>query len=1142
MHLETSYLNLISRLNSLRGYHTQNRLFYGLFFILSVILAYLLFSFILSIFSGFILPVFVRVSLWGIFFLALSIAFSYFFLKPLLYKPSLEDLAVKIEKKFPQLKNRLIGALQLYRHLEKNPEGYSTQMIEKIIEQADMVSKELDFKEVVDKKPLRKISQVGFGLLGLTLIFTLLSPGNFNRSLYLFSHPLTEIEVPQKFFFEISPGNAEVLKYSDVKIEIKASGKKPRRVNFYWRNKSGEWNEERLDKVKMLGRKVQSQDSLKVDPGYDFEYIFKQVKRDIHYYAKAEGIKSEEYKLTVVDKPRIINLKLYFNYPKYTQLKPLVLDLNDGNIEVLAGTKVKIEAESNKELSKGVLIFSDSSPMDPKSDRVEMKIEGKKAIGEILVRKDDFYHIEVEDKSGNKNPDPIEYKITVKDDLYPEVEILQPGTDYDLTEDMQLPILVRGSDDFGFTNLILVYKFLSKEKETRSFKLPYQEKLAGELHSDYLWDLSEIGVMPGDVVRYWVELYDNDNFSGPKKSVSSSYNLRHPTLEEIIGEIEEQREDQLSYLERNLIEQKELKKRLEELSNDLFMQSTTPEEKATQLSWEKRKEMEALLQKQQSLAENLKRLGEEVGKTCAKIEETNLASLEMLEKIAELRKLFEEVAPPELKEAMRKLQEALESLDREKVREALQNLNLTTEELLKKLERTIALLKRMQIEQKMENLVKLAESLTQMQKKINEEIEKAKKEELSSISDKEENLKAKTEGLEENLKELKDLMLETPLLSPEEMEELLSSVEESGVKKDMEKTSQSLQQEKRKESLKSGELCANKLDKLSQDFKATLEKMRQGNKEKILAHMRKSLQDLLYLSTSQERLFEETKTFQPRESGLRKLATEEQKLVEGLNQVGKDLKELSLKTFYINPDLGKELALAFTNMLQALGKLEQMDGNRSLAFQFESLYKLNQAAKLLLEGMENVEKSCSGSGSEELFQQLQGFCQKQTGINTQTLEFSDLGQYSLEQQAALARLAAEQEALKKSLEKLNRELGSRSRILGSLEEIASEMEKVVADFERLKVGQKTIEIQKKILSRLLDSEKSLVKRAYSQRRKAEIGEDIFRKSPSQLPPDIGALSQKEKERVQRLSSETYPKEYEEAIKEYFKALSESERK
>jgi len=189
--------------------------------------------------------------------------------------------------------------------------------------------------------------------------------------------------------------------------------------------------------------------------------------------------------------------------------------------------------------------------------------------------------------------------------------------------------------------------------------------------------------------------------------------------------------------------------------------------------------------------------------------------------------------------------------------------------------------------------------------------------------------------------------------------------------------------------------------------------------------------------------------------------------------------------------------------------------------------------------VENAQKSCP---NPDAFAQLQGMCQKQGAINDQTSDLSELGMYTMEQQAGLARLAAEQQALKENLERLNQESGNRSQILGSLDDIAKDMQKVVEDLERMKVDQRTIDRQKQILSRLLDSEKSLVKRDYSEKRKAETGEDITRKSPVRLPANIGALDQKEKERAQRLSSETYPKEYEEAIKEYFKALSKPEKK
>jgi len=87
--------------------------------------------------------------------------------------------------------------------------------------------------------------------------------------------------------------------------------------------------------------------------------------------------------------------------------------------------------------------------------------------------------------------------------------------------------------------------------------------------------------------------------------------------------------------------------------------------------------------------------------------------------------------------------------------------------------------------------------------------------------------------------------------------------------------------------------------------------------------------------------------------------------------------------------------------------------------------------------------------SFSIFSQLQGMCQKQGAINDQSAELSDLGMYTMEQQAGLARLAAEQQALKENLERLNQESGNRSQILGSLDDIAKDMQKVVEDLERM---------------------------------------------------------------------------------------------
>jgi hypothetical protein len=105
-------------------------------------------------------------------------------------------------------------------------------------------------------------------------------------------------------------------------------------------------------------------------------------------------------------------------------------------------------------------------------------------------------------------------------------------------------------------------------------------------------------------------------------------------------------------------------------------------------------------------------------------------------------------------------------------------------------------------------------------------------------------------------------------------------------------------------------------------------------------------------------------------------------------------------------------------------------------------------------------------------------------------------------------------------------------------ELGDEMKKVVDDFERMRIDQTTIDRQKKILSRLLDAEKSMRERDYSRQRRAEAGEDIVRRSPGQLSPEASRKERSTKDDLTRFMQEAYPKEYEQMIRDYFKALSD----
>jgi hypothetical protein len=1110
---QPGYSNLISRLSYLRNYYTTNQLLYGIFLVIAFILVSGLLGFLMG--ALFTLPTVLRIIYLGLFFLLLSLGLAWFCIRVLVYKPSFESLALKIEEKYPQLENRLIGSLQLYDRLKKNPFGYSTDMIQAVIREADDVSRNLNFKEVVDKKHLKKALKIAAGLAAVFIAFSLIFPASMNFSFYVFSHPLTEIELPQKFHFLVSPGDLEAVKYSDVEIKIQAEGEKPALVKLFWRNLGAEWNQEKLKKTEKPEEKE-----------IDFGYTFKQVKRSFDYYVEAEGIRSEQYRVRVVDKPRIIGLKMTFDYPAYTRMQTMVRDENDGNINALMGTKVTIEAKANKPLKSASLIFSESVEKD-------MRVDQSKANVQIKVLKDDSYHIQLSDSSENKNQDPIEYNIIAVSDEYPQVEIIEPGQDQDLTENMELKLLIKAEDDYGFSNLKLFYQVLSggMESTERFLSIPIKGKRNSEVETDYLWDLSDMGLVPSDVVRYRVEIYDNDNISGPKKGISKTYHARLPSIAEIIRDIDRQHSDQIVNLEELQETEIKLHEKLEKLSRELLRE--------TKMDWEKQKEAEEILKDQQELAEKLKELAEGVELSSEKLEENRLATLEMIEKMMELRKLLEEVAPPELKEAMQKLQEALSELDPEKVKEALKNMEFSAEEMIQKMERTIALLKRMKAEQKLDIAIKMLEDLAQQQEGINQKLKDINQDKISELSDEEREILKKAEFLEENLSELSDLLAELNLLPEADIQTLKDLVKDSGIKEALSEMINKLSQNQRSKSQESGGICSAKFSEMGKTCSSLKQKMQSSSLGNILAEIKKAIFNLLYLSEKQEKLLEKTRGLGEEDFSLRDLAGEEFNLKTGGAQVAKDLEELSLICYFLSSDIGMWISKSVAMMENAVKYLDQRNQQAALTHQREALYGLNQTAKMLMEAMDNAGGSCSGSGMEQLFSQLQSMCNKQKGINQQTLDFEgQCPNLTLAQQAELSRLAAQQEGVRKSVEQLAQEFGKRKEILGSLDRMADQITEVVKDLQGRNVTEETIRTQERILSRLLDAEKSLTRRDYSKSRMAETGEDIEREGPDELPFDLGEKDRLEREWLKKVFEEKYPQEYEELIQEYFRKLTQ----
>ena len=133
----------------------------------------------------------------------------------------------------------------------------------------------------------------------------------------------------------------------------------------------------------------------------------------------------------------------------------------------------------------------------------------------------------------------------------------------------------------------------------------------------------------------------------------------------------------------------------------------------------------------------------------------------------------------------------------------------------------------------------------------------------------------------------------------------------------------------------------------------------------------------------------------------------------------------------------------------------------------------------------------------------------------------------------MKRLQAQQKELQEQLGEMISE-NPNEQGTGGLSKALDDMEEVINDFKRKQVNRNTIERQEKILSRMLDSQKSLTKKDFSNNRKSEsYTENILYNSPSEVPDHKGQIDLLLINAMETALQEGHPTEYQELIKLYF---------
>ncbi|MFZ5980288.1 MAG: DUF4175 family protein [Candidatus Zixiibacteriota bacterium] len=1091
--------------------------------ILSTVAVVMLTSLVFSLLANaVVLPVWLKITLLSLAGAVTLTVFWKWSLKKLL-GGHIDQVALALEERNPDFKGRLIATVQFAR--SKTMAGYSRELIDATVRQALEKTDRINFDEAVILYPVWKASRI-FGVAAiLAILMLVLLPGFFSYAYEVFSNPTTVIAPPLAYRLTPVPASSEWVRFRDIEIGAALFGQRlPDEAIIYHRLAGGSWQKSKIDLKTVKRQSSAAGDSL------SFGITLRQVNKSFDYYVEAGRIRTDVQQINVVDRPRVNKINLAIFYPDYTGLAPATINENNGSFSAVVGSRVNMKIETNLPVETAELVFDDSS-------RIPLKVLDKFGEVSLLVEKSRAYYIYLRDHLGEKNPDPIEYYITAVPDEFPAIDVVRPGFDVNLNDEMILPLKVRIFDDYGFSSLVLKYTAVSQGRpsEENVAVLHFSDRIKTEGDIEFNWDMDKFNLFPGDYVLYYFEVADNDRISGPKITQSRQYIARLPSLDEMLAETEGESRERISGVEQLLKTGEELNERLKNVARKLDSQN----KKLDQSDWQQQKELESISGRNQEILQKVQEMSEQMNQSLEKMKENALLSRQIMEKLEEIRKLFQEVATPEMMEAQEKLMEALKNMDRQELQDAMKQFQLSQEEMLQRLERTLSLLKKMQLEQKMEAMILKAEELAKRQEGMNQKTGISDKEQLPLLSQPEKDIKSGLEALKQEVSELWEVMKEAGMDQKPETEKFAEAVEQTDADKNMENMAQSLDRQEKQESIQQGEQALSKLLVMIDEMQKQQMAMSGNDTEAVKRAMRRAIDDANYLSNKQEELLKEAASMNPGSVVVRDLASAQQDIMSSCAGLKNTIAELGKVSPFIAAELEMLVNDAVFDMQEAMTQLDAKQGRNAVSSQTEAMVNLNKAGVRLLESLEN-QKQCDKAGNcDKNMSMMESLCNKQNALNQKTSNQCNNPQPIPGQEGgreALKRLAGEQGAIRKSLEQLQQEFGNSRQILGRLDDIAREMKKVEEDMAEGAIGQETTERQLKIYSRMLEASRSLQRKDFSEQRQAVTAKDQIFYLPPALSSDILNDRLKFEDKLRQYLGDNYPAQYEEQIKAYFRAL------
>ncbi len=869
--------------------------------------------------------------------------------------------------------------------------------------------------------------------------------------------------------------------------------------------------------------------AMAVDAGYRYRFIFSNVTEPITYRVTHTTLQSDEYTITPASLPVILKHTVAFKYPQYTGYEPVEeTRAQFDDISALRGTDIAITITANNPLEEAFLyrVRSDSKDMFKVLESTNARLS-------FPMETSDEYRVIITDIHGQQSQPLALHQLIVIEDEPPSVRITSPEPTMEIPRSMQVTLTYRASDDILLRSSELCYTVSGYEQQVYHLEPAINQPA---FDGTYEWDLTELNIAPGDEVSYFVRVYDwYPPPDGPHVAESAVQTLVFPSLVEIYKRRAQVFEEPAGELAKLKTDQATLLEQFQKLSEKIA--------ESESMSWTDKQSLSGMMESQEQINSVVQQQAQSIQEQLQNLD----VATDVLQKYSEIQQLMDNLLTDEMKETMRKLNELIEKSESFKeLQSQLENMETNLEEFKENLERTLELLKKLAVQNNLEQMVEATEKALENQEQLLEQLEQWQETQQQTDPDAMNENAEDTRNLTEYIDQSVD-NLASQEFADEELQQMLNELKEMWDQKnpqgDIADMQQQISQNNPQGAQKSGQKGSLSLAEFKQMLNNMLEKM---HKEKqLIADIVDMIRRLLRVSDDLDILSASMNRYQGKNAEKNvDHATSMFFLQNELQRMAQTVRNMSERSPVIDPAFARPLSDVATELSDHTERVFKRGDKNVIPIIRAQVAQIRYEASswvALLEALMRAQQMGGGGGQmpsdmDDFFKQLQQMAQQQSQLNQQTGMFPQMGQTPSAMQQYLQQLAAQQKMLSEALSQLSQGMSGKNKVLGDLNNIAAQMDKASQQLLKGDVGSELKQRQQRILTRLLEAEKSLTTRDKSKERESKTGEDQQTESPDELDQIA-----EQKKAILRHSEPAYiPPDYRDLVKKYFRMLMESQ--